>query len=378
MVYRVETGRLDRAERAAAGGLRVPAAIGRSGTLEYMRADGTRRVEYRPPEEAFSPDSLASLRGAPVTDLHPPEPVTPETYRTLARGHVGDDARPDADGEHVAASLYVHDADLIRAIEAGERHEVSAGYHADLDETPGVAPDGTPYDAVQRSVRYNHVAVGPRGWGRAGPSVALRLDGDLNATEPGDAGMEARRMKTTIRIAGVNYTVDADETAAQAIPAALEKEREEVERLRADLAAAEEHLKDSEKAIRDSEAEVEEEKGRADALAERLKAETDPAALAARVAARVALEGRARLLRRDLVCDGLSDVEVMARALGVERTDAMAEDYLRGRFEALAERMDGSTVSLAVARAVASATGGETLSPAETARRRYISRNGGN
>ena len=44
--------------------------IGRTGLLRYQNADGSERWEYRPPEEAFSAASLASIRGKPITIGH--------------------------------------------------------------------------------------------------------------------------------------------------------------------------------------------------------------------------------------------------------------------------------------------------------------------
>lgn len=44
--------------------------IGRTGLLRYQNADGSERWEYRPPEEAFSTASLASIRGKPITVGH--------------------------------------------------------------------------------------------------------------------------------------------------------------------------------------------------------------------------------------------------------------------------------------------------------------------
>ena len=39
--------------------------------------------------------------------------------------------------------------------------ELSTGLYTENDDTPGVAPDGTPYDAVARSYRPDHVAILP-------------------------------------------------------------------------------------------------------------------------------------------------------------------------------------------------------------------------
>ena len=350
MAYRVESGRLDKAERTPQGGLRVPAAVGRSGCLEYKRADGSVWVEYRPPEEAFSAASLASLRGAPVTDLHPSRQITAENYRTFARGHVGDDPRQD--GEHCAASLYVSDAALVRGVESGARQECSAGYTTDVDETPGTAPDGTRYHAVQRNIRYNHVALGPRGWGRAGPSVGLRLDSAGNSIPP-EIGEPTMKVE---RIDGVDYEIGSD-SWAQARARFDASMAARLTALEADFAAAQK--------ARD------EAKGRADAL----EKELDPERLRARVQARVALERAAVGLRPELRCDGLTDRAVLLGAVGLEDKAEYTEDYLRGRFDAAVSTTARADGDLGAVRRAVAGTGTVALPADEAARARMIERN---
>ena len=156
------------------GAMRIDARTTRAGVLVYVDASGRRRREYRPPEEVFADASLATMRGVAVTDLHPDDMVRPENWRALSKGHVGDDVRPEP--PFVGASIVVHDADEIAKIRSRERVEVSMGYEADVEETAGTTPDGEEYDAIQRNIRYNHAALGPQGWGRAGPLVRLRVD----------------------------------------------------------------------------------------------------------------------------------------------------------------------------------------------------------
>ena len=172
-VTRFDVAELGVTSKTPQGFLRAPAYLTRSGVLDYRRADGTVRRELRPPSEVFAPASLATLGAAPLTDLHPAEMVSPANVRKLAIGHVSDDVRQD--GQHVAANVTVQDKAAIAAVEAGQRRELSCGYTCDLDETPGTY-HGQPYDAVQRTIRYNHVGIGPKNWGRAGSDVALRLD----------------------------------------------------------------------------------------------------------------------------------------------------------------------------------------------------------
>lgn len=134
--------------------------------------------EYRPAGEVFDSASIDSLRGAPVVEGHP-NVITAENWNTYARGHVADDVTRDipSDGpvEYVSATLRIADM-RTQAKLGGELVEISCAYECDIDPTPGVAPDGTPYDVVQRNIRYNHVGLGPMDWGRAGPEVRLFLD----------------------------------------------------------------------------------------------------------------------------------------------------------------------------------------------------------
>lgn len=84
--------------------------------------------------------------------------------------------------DHLAYSRTVENAGGLAldvatfdAIDLGERADVSAGYAARLDFTPGVF-EGEAYDCVQREIRFNHVALCPQGRGRSGPEVGVRLD----------------------------------------------------------------------------------------------------------------------------------------------------------------------------------------------------------
>jgi hypothetical protein len=180
-VLRFDVASIGRPERTPQGFLRVPAYLTRAGVFAYRRADGSTVRELRPPEEVFAPASLATLAAAPVTDLHPSEPVTPKNVRALAIGHVSE--RVTQDGSMVSASLTVQDEAAIAKVEKRERCEISMGYRCRIDATPG-QHEGEPYDCVQRDIVYNHAALGPRNWGRAGRDVALRLDADPGAAAP--------------------------------------------------------------------------------------------------------------------------------------------------------------------------------------------------
>ena len=152
----------------------MPARVAKVGVLRYQDADGNTWGELVPESTLFAADSMATLRAAACTDLHPAKPVTPLTRKGLQVGHVGDVVTRD--GDYLRAPVYVTDGDAIALVQSGQRRDVSCGYECELDETPGTF-NGVPYDRVQRDRVYNHLGLGPEGWGRAGTDVSLKMDG---------------------------------------------------------------------------------------------------------------------------------------------------------------------------------------------------------
>jgi hypothetical protein len=328
VAFRVATFQLDDlGQRTPSGGLLVNARIARTGIQTYHRPDGSEIKEYRPEEEVFSDASLASWRGATVTDLHPVTDVNPSNWKDLAKGHVSDEVVRD--GNYVKTRLYIEDADLIQAVQSGQRKELSGGYHVQIDETPGEF-EGERYDRIQRNIRGNHVATLPPGMGRAGPEVAIRLDASDNViietVAPG--GQEEWRM-ITIQIDGVDYQVEGPgaEPLRQALGLKLDASHAKLEQVRSELSKARSDL--------------EETRGRADTVekeAAKLKTKIteleDPAHIDAMAQARADLTMDARKLLGDPEADfaGKSAVEIMAMALGEELRDDTSENYLRGAF----------------------------------------------
>lgn len=224
------------------GGVRLEAALSKACVLRYRDTAGQEWSEFVPREELAREDSLATLRGAPVVDLHPededgkPVMVTTENYRALARGHAHDDVRMD--GDYLVATLTVNDAAEVAAILAGDRADVSAGYSCDLEETHGVY-EGESYQRVQRNRRYNHLGLGPPGWGRAGSDVGLRLDGAAVAVRV-DAPAEGT-MKRKIKLRSREVTVDMaaegeDKKLQDALDEEMSADDEKVQKKDAEIA----------------------------------------------------------------------------------------------------------------------------------------------
>lgn len=145
--------------------------VARTGIYTYLQSDGSVRREYRPPQEVFAEDALVSFKGKPVTVLHPKSGrVTADTARKVTVGTIMSPAYRK-DDTNVACDIIIHSPQEIK-----DYRELSVGYSVELEETPGVTPEGEPYDAVQHLIRCNHLAVVPSA--RAGRTARLNLDGN--------------------------------------------------------------------------------------------------------------------------------------------------------------------------------------------------------
>jgi len=204
--YRVDTiSVVGSVKRTPQGGLEVPANLTRTGVLTYRRADGGVQRELRLPDEVFSSASLDTLRGAPLTVGHPGL-VTPETYSKTSVGHVADDVR--ADNQFVAAKVRVQESKAVKAVESKALKELSCGYTCDIEVASGEY-QGEKYDAIQRNIRYNHVALLPVGGGRAGSEVALRLDGSAYTYGMDLTVLQAENDRLKGELAGAQARLDA-------------------------------------------------------------------------------------------------------------------------------------------------------------------------
>lgn len=215
-VQRFDVGRLDRAQRTGAGGARIPASIARTGVQTYTDGQGRTIREYRPPEEVFKAESLATLASIPITVGHPPSGVTPSNYRQVSVGHVSD-APPtrSADGGHEWINVVgvISDGETLRKIDAGELAEVSMGYLANVVPQKGIAPNGEHYDAIQTGIIFNHKALLPPRHARAGSGAKLRLDGNQEPTmtvRHDDNTTPALSPKQLVKVDGIDVEKGSD------------------------------------------------------------------------------------------------------------------------------------------------------------------------
>lgn len=150
------------------GYLRDRPILTSTGIFEYHNPDGSVRRELRLPEDVFDPESLASYRGKPVIITHDAGLVTKDNVDQFIIGTILSDGYRS--GDDVRADIIIHNTDDMK--DSGLK-ELSLGYNLDLDETPGEW-NGEPYDAIQRNIRINHLALVREA--RAGEQARLNID----------------------------------------------------------------------------------------------------------------------------------------------------------------------------------------------------------
>ncbi|MBI41225.1 MAG: hypothetical protein CMF59_16640 [Leptospiraceae bacterium] len=256
-------------ERKAFRRFRVTVAI--PGVYDY-EIDGQIYRVAKLPEELFSPGTIASLEGAPLTLLHPevsPLETRPgngsglvdfSNYGVLAKGAT---SSPDVQANQLVATVSIWDYDLTGSVEIGDLQEVSGGQTCSWDYTPGVF-NGQPYDIVQRNIRFNHVAVVPRG--NVGPAARIHLDSKENQPMPGtNENPTQRRLFWRLEHAVAhdgNSNIEVPETVFEELNKIKQAKKAAEERataLDSDLQAAMEQLKGQNATQPDPEGEAEKE-----------------------------------------------------------------------------------------------------------------------
>lgn len=293
--------------------------VARTGIQEYLKADGTMRRELRLPEEVFNEDALATLRAKPITVDHPKSGrVTGKDAHRVAVGTMLSAGRQD--GEGLRTDIVIHSPDAI-----GDRRELSLGYTAVLDETPGEHPQYGRYDAIQRNIRVNHLSVVKKG--RAGVA-RLNLDStdeDFSTTQQEQQTMSMVKVKLD---SGLEYD------AAPEVSAELAKLRKDATEVVTKLAAIPTITAERDKLQAkvdgfDAELTKAKEQGRADA------------------AARLKLEEVAKAFKIDAT--DKTDREVKEAVIKATRKDADLKDkseaYVDAAFDIASEKVDEAAMA---------------------------------
>lgn len=139
---------------------------------------------YRPAEELGSPETLKSFRLQPLINDHTMLGAADQGLKPAeekgVHGCIGE--KVTFDGRVMRSNLKIWSQSLAKQIKGGKR-ELSAAYRCQYDFTPGVF-EGVAYDAVQRNLRGNHLALVKEG--RMGPEVAVLDHGMIFALDGAD------------------------------------------------------------------------------------------------------------------------------------------------------------------------------------------------
>ncbi len=289
---------------------------------------------YRSPEQVFAKDSLQSFSHAPITIDHPKEQVSAENWKELSVGEVSTAAKRADDW--IVLPLIFKDAAAIAQIESGKR-ELSAGYIADFDFTPGVTPEGELFDAQQRSIRINHLALVDKA--RAGSQARV---GD-SAKTWGAAPIPPTIDKETITMSDALRTVVVDGLSVQT----TDQGAQAITKLQKDLESSAAKIVTNDAAHVAALVKKDEEIGtlKADLKKAQDATNIDVSKL---VADRVALETQVRAIDSTIDPTGKSDDDLRKATVAAKLGDEMVKDAqpaeITGMFKALTKDTKNDTV----------------------------------
>ena len=287
------------------------AKVARTGVQEYLGSELGIDKEivrvYRPESEVFAKDSLSSFVGKPMTNEHPDDPVTAETWKRDAIGAIGEEVIRD--GDYIRVPLIMMDAAAIEDYKAGKR-ELSMGYEADIEFV-----DHADYDAIQKNIRINHIALVEKG--RAGGAKI----GDAGGQKTNGQSQKTEVNPMTKKVKFGDVTIEVSEQAAEVIEALTEQLKTAKEEAQASADA-----KDKELAERDGEI-------------ERLKGNSMTAdKLDAAIAERVAIIADAKKIA-DLDYSKKSPADIrraaVAAVIGDDKLKDKSDAYVEARFDVL-------------------------------------------
>jgi hypothetical protein len=380
-------------EKTAEGFLQGRAVLTSVGVFTYKRADGTTVAELRLPEEVFNADTMNSMNGKPITNDHPASLVTADNAKELQVGSIGSNpsswidsyalsykeqnregGTTASDGIHVANDLLITDGATIDEIIAGKR-ALSMGYTCDIEDAEGVWA-GVEYNAIQRNIKYNHLAIVDKA--RAGDAAVIHLD-SADAIQIENTNKQnpygGKSMKK-INLDGIEY--EGEDRLVEMF-AATKKRADEAE---AQLTKKEAEWKaDTAAKISAMEADRDTHKERADAAEAKVKeleaAKLDEAKLDAAIEARVGLLESARLAGVEVKkTDKAENIKkaVVTAVFPKANFDGKTSVYIDARYdaavEALADRADNGAP--AGDMGIIGSLGGQRSDSAAAARERMI------
>lgn len=327
--------------------------ITRPGVFPYMRNGGSVSQVAKLPDEVFSKETIESANNKPLTNDHPNVGVDVRNFKALSVGMTDSDAHVEDNKLVVGATIT--DPDMIAQVKSGKR-ELSIGFNADVPTESGEY-GGAQYDAAQRNIKINHIAIVDRG--RAGHGISIHdsaafvMDDDSNiqgGTKMATMIIDNQSFEADQRVIDAANDTKKQLVAAEALVAKLKKQ----------LAGSEDTAASSKK-------EADSLKGERDALKTQLKdaqdKQLDQDALDKRIDARLALQtSAARFVGDSFDFKGKTDREVKVAAIKTTNDSFdekdKSDDYINAFYD--------SAVSLADKKGFTHTLGGQGVNQNET------------
>ena len=346
------------------GMMRAGAVVTRAGPVDYLRSelglDGNGVVTVdRTLDSLRHRDTLASLRGAPITLGHPAKGVTPDNWRDSVVGAIAGD--PQVSGNTIVADILIGDREALRRLDDGVE-ELSIGYDFRL------GADGSTIGPL----RVNHVALVPKG--RAGSSVRVldSLEGnDMSETLSQDA------MRNAFSDALDNFFAKKGDGAAD-----MGKWKDEMVSALGDavkpLLDGMKAMKDAQEAAADQAAKDQQERDAAAAEAkakdeaEKLVAATEQAMVDKFAVMTDALPLIPEDKRPDVATASVKDILVLAVGDAVPNAAGMSEEVLKGALAVLKTRGTSQGNVNGLPAGVQPFTGQDQILSAQDARRKSM------
>jgi hypothetical protein len=336
------------------GMMKIPATLTRVGVFNYMTPDGNVRKDFRPPEEVFDADSMASFELVPFVNNHPYAEggaVTAENARRLTVGTVGGIHR---NGDRLDGTVLISDADTIADVKAGKT-ALSCGYFNAREEKAGIFTDvhgvQHQYTHVQHKIRGNHVALVDVG--RAGPEARLRLDSaDAAVLVTDDQIQTTKETKIMKTLTLDSIPCEMSEASAAVVTKAIGDRDAKIVALQS---TSDTH-KDS---LAAAMTKIDKMQATLDSAQADLKVAQDPARIQAMVASRVSLESSARKVLGDADLGKMTErqvkVAVVSKLKPSLNCDGKSDDYVTALYDdAMGSAKAGNVASEVVTAEIAS------------------------
>lgn len=386
-ISRFDVLKLDGYEITPQGFMRIPVYAARTGVQVYRKLDDAGKPmllkEYRPAEEVFSERTMSSLRSCPFTNNHPEEMVNVDNAKDLMCGFTVDHVEK-IENRYLKTFVVIYDKKAIEDVKSGKR-EVSMGYDVELDFTPGEF-EGQKYDAIQRNIVHNHIALVDRA--RGGREIRLRIDHETAMLVNENDNQSWEDSMAKLKIGNKEFEVAQDlSDAFTAHVAELEGKSGKLDSVQSDLTKSNEKVKELETKNAELATEKDSLKAKVDSL------EADKAKNAGQNMDSAAVEQAVKERRRiDKVAekilgaeefkkaDAMTALELKKAVIKAECKDAVldgqSETYISARFDHIAEQVDTSSNANSSAGAAVSANrkkaGTETKSEADKSREKSM------